>query len=67
MYNKYSSKGLVVLGFPCNQVGVVFGCWQGKAKRMGTPRMHALLGPEAWCPTGRWHRVVILQNVFVVF
>ena len=23
LYNKYNSKGLVVLGFPCNQVGLL--------------------------------------------
>jgi len=42
----------------------VFGCWQGKAKGLGTP---ALLGLEAWRPRGRWLRVVKSQIPLLCF
>lgn len=51
LYNKYSSKGLVVLGFPCNQVG---------GARRGTPP-HPPLSHEAVPDTVVWLLCAVLM------
>jgi hypothetical protein len=61
LYNKYSSKGLVVLGFPCNQVSVMAGerdnppVWLCLTPSLSVVwcRVDVSPQPTVWCPGAR--------------